>query len=542
MTTLRAAQGFDTAAPRIRAWAARTYGVAAAVGGRWPEAVAGFEAAILLLSRLAPRSLLRADQETQLLSLSDLACDAAACCVRAGLADRAIELFEQGRGVLLGQALDLRTDLAQLTNKYPALARQFEVLRGQLDDDDPPHAEGSGPNPPVADPTRRRQLAEEFEQLIVQIRAAPGFAGFLRPLTASELAAVAADGPVVAINVSRIGSHALILTGEGIRTPVPLPGLTTKNVEEQVAGYLSIFHPAAVQKAAQQRLTVLLGWLWESVARPVLEELGYDGPTNGEWPRLWWCVSGMLSFLPLHAAGHHHTRLDQVPQTVTDRAISSYTPTIRALAHSRRQHAACSDDSSPQVLVVAMPATPGAAPLPGASREARFIEQRFPHRVVTMTGAQATHDAVLAALPTARWAHFACHATANAGNPSAGCLLLEDFRERPLTVTDIIRLRLDDADLAFLSACSTTRPGVRLPDEAIHLTSAFQIAGYRHVIGTLWPINDQFAGDIADELYAAIASSGTYATATALHSATRHLRDRLTDTPTVWASHIHCGA
>ena len=75
-------------------------------------------------------------------------------------------------------------------------------------------------------------------------------------------------------------------------------------------------------------------------------------------------------------------------------------------------------------------------------------------------------------------------------------------------MVDVARLRLDDAELAFLSACSTARPGCRLTDEAIHLASAFQLAGYRHVIGTLWPIGDQHAVDIADDIYTALTANG----------------------------------
>src|SRR5262249_32938198 len=105
---------------------------------------------------------------------------------------------------------------------------------------------------------------------------------------------------------------------------------------------------------------------------------------------------------------------------------------------------------------------------------------------------------------------------------------------------DVARLRLDDAELAFLSACETARPGVRLTDEAIHLTSAFQLAGYRHVVGTLWPVSDGHAVDIADDIYTTLTNTGDVAGA--VHAATRRLRNRWADLPSVWASHIHAGA
>jgi hypothetical protein len=41
----------------------------------------------------------------------------------------------------------------------------------------------------------------------------------------------------------------------------------------------------------------------------------------------------------------------------------------------------------------------------------------------------------------------------------------------------------------------------------------FQLAGYRHVIGTPWPINDQKAVDFADDIDAALASVGNASTA-----------------------------
>ncbi|WP_206306823.1 CHAT domain-containing protein [Streptomyces sp. F001] len=68
---------------------------------------------------------------------------------------------------------------------------------------------------------------------------------------------------------------------------------------------------------------------------------------------------------------------------------------------------------------------------------------------------------------------------------SSGCLVLHDGTE--LRVTEVSRLDLN-ADLAFLSACSTARGGYVVPDEAITVASAFLLAGYRNVVGTLWPL------------------------------------------------------
>ncbi len=561
----RAAVAVEVASPRLRARAARGWGHTAADGMRWDEAVAGFAAAVDLLGRVAPRSLARGDQEHLLAELGGLGSQAAACCVHAGLAERAIELFEQGRGVLLGQALDTRTDLTALAEQFPDLARRFIALRDDLD-----RADGLGTRPVTTPPgwdhnvdvargdvERRRQLADAFDQTIGEIRDLPAFARFLRPPPVQDLTAAAASGPVVVVNVSRFGSHALILTTGGVLEPVPLVALTTEAVYDQADGFLAALDEVSSPDggtegwgAAQRRLADTLGWLWDAVTGPVLDRLGITGPPqkDEEWPRLWWCVSGLLSFLPLHAAGHHATRFDPAPKTVVDRVVSSYTPTIRALIYARRTHSGDRDVDrgrlgSDSRLVVAMPHTPEAADLPGADAEVAMLQQRFPDRTSTLVGPQATRAAVLAALPTAGWAHLACHGSSDPSHPSASRLLLQDHRQQPLTVVDVARLRLDDAQLAFLSACSTARPGNRLADEAIHLASAFQLAGYRHVIGTLSPINDRHAATLARDIYTALPDAdGVIDAAAALHAATRRLRNRWAHMPSVWASHIHSGA
>ncbi len=268
---------------------------------------------------------------------------------------------------------------------------------------------------------------------------------------------------------------------------------------------------------------------------------------DSQWPRLWWCPSGLLSFLPLHAAGDHSTQGHPAPRTVLDRVVSSYTPTVRALVHARRLSLQRADThmppGSPRLLVVAMPRTPDASDLPGAANEATMLRQLLPKHATVLIGSQAVHDSVQAALPRHSWAHFACHAASDLANPSASHLLLDDHQRRPLTVIDLARLRLDDADLAFLSACATARTGIQLADEQIHLAAGFQLAGYRHVIATLWPIDDIPAFAIAEDVYTTMAAAGSAEVAAqALHRAIQRARLENVRRPSTWAAHIHSGA
>jgi len=556
ITARRQAVAVDTAPPRIRVRAAAGWAELAGVAERWHEAVTGFETAVSLLGLIAPRSLVRRDQEHALGGVEGLASDAAACCVAAGLTDRAVELLEQGRAVLLGQALDTRTDLTDLAEQHPALAQRFITLRDALDQiNDPtgnlmtlPGLTGQPSDLGIAmarlEADRQRASGEAFEHLIGEIRNQRGFGGFLRPLPVGTLLGAAEEGPVVTINVSRYGSHALILTADGVLDPVPLPEVTPSRVFAEVSGLLTALGQGSTSAQAEARLAGTLGWLWDTIASPVLNRLGLTGPPQDglPWPRLWWCLPGLLAFLPLHAAGHHDTSSDAAPQTVMDRAISSYTPTIRALLHART--ARPDQDRTParqgQVLAVAMHYTPGAPPLPGARAEASMLRDLLGPQVNVLADHEATRDAVARALPAARWAHFACHASANPDNPSASCLHLAHRHQ--LTVTDIARLRLRHADLAYLSACSTAQPGARLTDEAIHLASAFQLAGYQHVIGTLWSIPDHPAAQLASDIYTNLTRTPTATSpAHALHTATRRLRNLHINRATTWASHIHSG-
>jgi CHAT domain-containing protein len=58
------------------------------------------------------------------------------------------------------------------------------------------------------------------------------------------------------------------------------------------------------------------------------------------------------------------------------------------------------------------------------------------------------------------------------------------------------------ARVAYLSACSMAEVRVgSLSDENIHLAGVFQLTGFPNVIGSLWPVDDRAAAQLAGAFY-----------------------------------------
>lgn len=540
----------ETAPPfeRVRAAASGGLLVSETDPGR---AAALLESAVLLLPEVAARGLGRQDQQRLIGALAGVASHAAALALadperpEPERATRALRLLESGRGLLLAQILQTRTDLTELRERHPRLAERFAELVGVLEQ---PLPEPGGPTTTPGEVRRgeeRRRAAADLRALLRDIRSA-GFASFARPQTIAEL--ISAGGPVVTLNVSPHRSHALILTAEGVEALL-LPDLDPDSLHDRTSAFLravgdSTARSAGTRVAAQESIRETLGWLWDTVAGRVLDALGHTAPTDDP-PRVWWAPGGLLARLPLHAAGHHTDPADPLHRrhTVMDRVVSSYTPTIGALAHARRR-AATGQPGADRSLIVAMPVTPGNPPLPGVAEEAARLRRRLPRPALLTSPAGSE---VVARLADCAIAHFACHGWSDPSDPSRSLLLLEDWQDAPLTVAALTPLNLTRARLAYLSACSTAQTGAEsLLDESIHLASAFQLAGFPHVIGTLWPIPDRTAADVADTFYAHLtADAGTLDTsrsARALHDTLRALRDEYPLVPSLWSAHIHSGA
>ncbi|KAF5309714.1 hypothetical protein D9611_014445 [Ephemerocybe angulata] len=126
------------------------------------------------------------------------------------------------------------------------------------------------------------------------------------------------------------------------------------------------------------------------------------------------------------------------------------------------------------------------------------------------------------------------HGAENAAEPLKSCFL---FHEGALELSTILQANLNNADLAFLSACQTSTGEEKLTDEAVHLAAGMLAAGYRRGVGTMWSIVDQAAEDVSTAFYEYIFThqegchagvDGTHS-AQALHHATQQLRLRLDD-------------
>ncbi|GAA2441763.1 CHAT domain-containing protein [Streptomyces lavendulocolor] len=560
----RQAAGTTALPAHERVLAAWEWGAAAADGGRWAEALPGYELALELLPFAASGRLVRSDQERGLSRVRGLAAEAAACAVNTGRPEHAVRLLEQGRGVLLGRAMATRDGLGRLRGAHPALAERFARLRDRLDAlQAADAAETARGRLPDGTTDRRHTLAAEMEHLVAVIRARPGFEDFLAAPTLRELLDCSDRGPVVLAYCSAFRSDALVLR-DGEVLLVPLPDATPEAVGEQADRLdraLADAADPARDRAAQRTIGEVLAWTWDHVTGPVLDRLGLRGPApDGRWDRLWWSPGGALASLPLHAAGHHGEAsgpaprddaaapagTGPAPRTVLDRVVSSYTPTVGALRYARARAAAPRPPGRP--LAVALPDTPGARPLGGAHREVGVLCGLLPTEV--LHGEQATFDRVMDALPRHPWVHFACHGVSEPADPSNGRLLVHDHATRPLTVRALSRLDLPAARLAVLSACETARGGGELADEAIHITSAFQLAGYPHAVGTLWPVHDAVAVRVTRLLYRELCTEGPGGgpelddtrTADALHRAVLRCRDAFAAGPSLWAAHVHAGA
>ncbi|WJK40232.1 CHAT domain-containing protein [Solwaraspora sp. WMMA2056] len=542
----RAAAHTRAAPTGVRVKAAWHWGTAAFAGGDHTEALAAFSTAVELLPQVAWHGLADDTRRRQLALWSGLASDAACAAIACGQPRRSVELLDQGRSLLWSQALRLRDDLDRLAAVDPGLHHELSQVRAGLSR---PLGPGAGPLAERSTTDGRRRLATRWDDLLAQVRTLPGFEMLFAPLPYDELRSAAADGPVAVVNVSRFGCEALLVVADGDPTVVPLPTLTFDGVVEQAELLLGAVargggddrRPLPQWEADRHVMLDVLQWLWEQVVEPVLTALGHTGAVPGEEPtaRLWWCPTGPLALLPLHAAGRHsrtNARPTPAADLVAGRVVSSYTPTVVALLRAREQVPAARPPT--WLLAVGLTRTPGRADLPAVRTELADLARLLPPPASDRwTGDQVTRARLLAALARYPVVHLACHAVRDRTDPARSALQLWDG---PLTVAELAgAASAVGGELAYLSACETASGDHLLADEALHLAGVFSLVGYRDVVATGWAVQDGSAAWVAGAFYSAWLAQ--LPVGVALHRAVEALRVSYPADPLRWAPYLHTG-
>jgi CHAT domain-containing protein len=360
--------------------------------------------------------------------------------------------------------------------------------------------------------------------------------------------ACAVDGSIIIINVTEIRSDAIIVSSSAVKT-LMLPKLSASSVKSWIGRKWT--GPESERGKRNRKYLEYLSWLWEACVKLVLEEIGMRTKSPEETlPRLWWIGTGLASSMPFHAAGKHSPGSTE---NVYHMAISSYTPSMRALAHSR-DRMRCQSSTENGLLIATMKTTPGYNDLPGVITERDRALRATTGLVATVPLDQPSVDEVLESLRRCSIAHFACHGYTDHVDPSNSGLVFQKKEgcELPqqdiLTVHKVFEVDSKQARIAYLSACSTAENKVaQLADEVIHVVSGFQVAGYAHVIGCLWPSGDEICADVAEGFYSSLfrhggESWGSREVAMALRDAVIGVKASIFKQPLSWAPFVHYGA
>ncbi|KAI1429095.1 CHAT domain-containing protein [Xylaria sp. FL1777] len=492
------------------------------LASNWEAAWNAGSVVVPLIPKLTPRSLKTSDKQWSLSQYPGLASSAAAAALEAKATPFSVlALLEQGRNIVAASLEDMRGDVLDLKKKYPELAKQFDELRDKLQ----PHVDnettllkravGSSHQPQG---NRLYETNEDLDKLIVEIRQKPGFEDFFGIPNEDEMKAAARDGPVVVINACDDRCDAILINQTSISI-LPLPKLKNKDIEKRA------------RRGNVGNLNTL-AWLWDTVAYSVLDALGYTKtPSSGPWPRLWWVLTGALVNFPIHVAGRYYPGSSE---TVLDRVMSSYVSSVKALIHGRRRprhQVRPSAQFSARAVLVNMHRTPGHGILPFATREVDIVRDICKAMSIEYSEPERTKEHVVSCLKNCEIFHFAGHGHADREDPALSYLLLNDWKDDPLTVSSLfdMNLRENSPFLAYLSACETGQNREEnLADENFHLIGACQLAGFRHVIGTLWEVSDELCVDVARITYRELVRGGMTdeSVCKGLHKATRELRDR----------------
>jgi hypothetical protein len=376
---------------------------------------------------------------------------------------------------------------------------------------------------------------------VARARTLPGLHDLLRRPATSDLLHAVGERRVVYVVAGRRCGYALLLRDGEVRS-LRLPRATRAAAEEaartarDALDRLGDTEPEWVGTEIRH----LLEWCWYAVVAPVLRALDWiDAPDGAEdlaSRRLWWCPTGPLVSMPLHAAQSTGEGTLGVI-TALERCVSSFTGSLAGLAGAVRR----ASDAAPVTEVALVGCATGVADHPLAHVHDELDAVAAHVRAGERRDEPApTVAAVLDLVERAPALHIASHARSQDRETSAALLLHDGALELPMLGAH----RPARPAWAFVSACGTAEAEPGTADEHLTLAAGFQAAGYPYVVGTLWSVVDDVAVETAGAVYGHVVhpdGMDLSRTAAAMSSVSLDLRRRYPAYPFLWAGHVHFG-
>lgn len=170
--------------------------------------------------------------------------------------------------------------------------------------------------------------------------------------------------------------------------------------------------------------------------------------------------------------------------------------------------------------------------LPAASAEAREVATLF-QGSSAYTEQSASRDKLEKLPAGTRLVHLATHGVLDGKDPTQSYLVMSE-RQR-LSVADIYGLPLNGVRLVTLSACETALAERDPGSEIASLSDAFEVAGARSVIATLWSVDDAATEKLMVSFYKGL-KSGQPLSDSLRQAQLQMLRDPKYSAPFYWAA------
>jgi CHAT domain-containing protein len=170
-------------------------------------------------------------------------------------------------------------------------------------------------------------------------------------------------------------------------------------------------------------------------------------------------------------------------------------------------------------------------PLPATRVEAETILRLYPEHARAFMGDDATEERARELSPGVTLVHFGCHGYVDESSPLSSGLILSNPRADAVDASDgvleaweVLESVRIDADLVTLSGCDTGMGRAMGGEGMVGLTRAFQFAGARAVVASLWTVADESTAALMQRFYAHL--HGGKPTAEALRAAQVELIER----------------